>query len=295
MPNPLRIAPWPFSAPYIIRALAPASILLSAWIFLGLSIPAKAAPPITWPSVLLAQSAPTPDERAQTRQRAQDAIEQSGAQTDLVQDPLLEAAPIQTRERAIPRKAELENLPKIGCSPSDPKRPMGCGGCGGCGSCAGPAAAASSLSTVGQLLAALAAFLILGLSAYLLYLLWQKRRYPTHRALDAADLLEQARALSPTAIQDALSVEDYNTAIHALFLHALLRIHDAGHPIAGSWTPREITYRLQVGPAIKEPLSALVHFAERARFTHQRSTRDEFERAERAAQSIEAHIAQETL
>jgi|GEM_PF-5188232 len=243
---------------------------------------------------VVAAPATTQEERERARTRAQEAIEQTGADTTLQKDATLQQMPVELREKPIPRKLDLDKLPNRGCSPSDggPQLP-GCGGCNQCNSCAGPAAAASSLSTIGQLIGALIGLVILIATTYLLYNFWQKRRYPTHRAFESGDLLAAARALSPTAVEDALASKNYNAAIHALFLRTLLQIHDKGYGISKSWTPREIVHRLQLRPDVREPLSSLVYFAERARFANHRATLEDFERAERAAQSVRAHLDKE--
>lgn len=232
--------------------------------------------------------------RSAAQQRAKAARERSGATTDLHEDPLLDPMPIQFRERSIPRKVDLDGLPSPGCQPSDPsiQKPSGCMGCG---QCAGPAHAASSMSALGQLLAALAALLTLGVLAYLLHTIWQKRRYPTHRALEDHDLLAQARALSETAVEDAAAQQDFNAAIHALFLRTLLRLHDAGYTIEPHWTPRQVARRVSTSQDIQKPLAELVHIAERARFANHRSTREEFEHAQRAATSVDDEHSKERV
>lgn len=229
-------------------------------------------------------------ERDAARARAKKAIEQSGAAQDLHEDTTLDGAPMQTRERSIPRKIDLDRLPSVGCTPKDPSQRPQCGGCGGC---AGPAASGSSLSTVAQLLVAVLAVLLLSFMAYLISKIWGKRRYPTHRSAQVHTLLNEARSLDPGALENALNSSDYNRAIHALFLRTLLALYDAGYTLREDWTPREIARRIDASAIIKEPLSALVHYAEQARFRHTTMTRDDFERAERAAAAITTGLREE--
>src|SRR5699024_2935977 len=50
------------------------------------------------------------------RQRALDALEDRGARTDLPNEPGLDHAPMQARDRAIPRKIDTSKLPQFGCN-----------------------------------------------------------------------------------------------------------------------------------------------------------------------------------
>lgn len=233
---------------------------------------------------------PDAQTRDAARARAKQALEQSGAHQELPKDHALDDAPMHLREQAIPRKIDLEHLPRVGCNRDALPNTPGCSGCEGC---AGPLNTGSSLSTVGQLLVALAAVLTLSLMAYLLSKVWTRRRYPTHRAAQTHTLLKEARALRPESIDEALAAHDYNRAIHALFLRTLLTLDEAGYALRPDWTPREIARYTDAPTRIKEPLSGLVHHAELARFRHTTLTRTDFERAARAAQAIWAAIGQE--
>lgn len=299
MPNPQRTQRNPrFASIFPTRpagawlACAAMSLALYTPAHVGAQTDASDAPHVSSSAESTPADANRLPARNEIQQRAQEALERSGATTDLHEDRLLDPMPIQIREQSIPRKFDLDRLPNPGCHPSDATRPKA-PGCMGCGQCAGPAQAASSMGALGQLIAALLALLTLGVLSYLLYTIWQKRRYPTHRALEDHDLLGQARALSPTAVEDAAAARDYNAAIHALFLRTLLRLHDAGYTIEAHWTPRQVPRRIDAPQNLREALSGLVHFAEYARFANHRSTEEEFERAQRAAASVDAARATE--
>lgn len=223
------------------------------------------------------------------RQRALDALEHRGAHTDLPNDAsILDQAPIQARDRGIPRKMDALKLPEFSCNPRT-DTPNTCGGCGGCPS----AVPTSNLSTTARLVGALVGIAALIAIAVMLRHIWMKRAYPTHREFQEHELLDEARALSPTAIDDALSSKNYNVAVHALFLRTLLRLNTHGFAILKGWTPREIPPSIALPPPIREQLSALVLLAEHARFADHRSSEDEFELAARTAELIDEYLEKE--
>lgn len=237
------------------------------------------------PPQVVAQVASSSDS---ARQRALDALERGGSHTNLPSQTNLDHAPIQARERSIPRKIDVSKLPSLGCTPRDPSaRPLGaCGGCGGCPGEVTP----SNLSTTAQRNAALlgiAALLAIGM---MIRHIWVKRVYPTHRELAEHELLDEARALSPTAIDDALAAKDYTAAVHAVFLRTLLKLNAHDIQILKGWTPREIPPSIALSPPMREQLSALVLLAEQARFADHRSSEEEFELAARTADLIDEYL-----
>lgn len=222
--------------------------------------------------------------------RAQQILQSTGAQTTLPDendDYHYRHGRLKDREGSIPRKIDPKYMPDLtGCNkPPD----SSLGGCGSCGGCQGPALPAD-ISTAARIVGVILAVVVFLAGGTMMYRIWRARERAPRGAQSVHTLIQQAQKLSPTAVQDALAVRDYNQAIHALFLLTLIALVESGMDIRPAWTPREITQWGVLHHEQREQLATLVTLAEYAQFSSYKSSKEDFERAERSHKIILASV-----
>lgn len=230
--------------------------------------------------------------RREARRRAQEATRQSRSTVDFSAEDTrrdVDYRSMEQRKNAVPR--DLPTIQRPGCPGLKNAPPVQLpSNCQGCSSCQKPPASPEDAGRSGLpqiLLATLFLAVILGLA----YRFFIGRKNLVSGPASEHDLIQEARGLTATAVEDALARGDNNAAIHALFLQSLLRLSDAGYTIRPDWTPRELPRGLALKNELQSPLLRLIQLAEFARFADHRSSKEEVADAQQNALHIRQHLA----
>lgn len=220
-----------------------------------------------------------------------EALQQRIGAKDALEEPLSPfGAELWRRNDPIPRDIEID-APTRGCNGDH-----GLGLPKGCNGVSLPSCNPNSLPQGDiQPPSAMAVRVLVGVLIGLLVImiariLWARRATIVDNEAEEHALIVEARALSVDAVDVALARNDYNAAIHALFLRNLLHLSRSGRHLHANWTPREIAQRIDLPRDAGASLRTLVYLAELAAFADHRSSEEEFRQAQAADHAIRAAV-----
>lgn len=213
---------------------------------------------------------------------AREISRRDSVETQLPTGSVADESPLSRRDRSPSRDIDVDINPRL------PSGFEGCRGCGsnGCAPSAPSPGATASATMIGQILAVLAIMVALFMLARFLI-----RRGTFQRSEEEEnELVTLARSQGVDALDNAISLADWNKAVHALWLSTVLSIVEKGHRIPKAWTAREISTGLSFEGNVQGDLDRLRYLAELAQFAHHTTSEAEFLEAKALSQSLTSSI-----